>query len=95
MMKRGSTVILYYVSGGIQCYYDTFSRGVKLSNRRYIFSITSLKESHLYVVRWTNSSTFLDVKKPYKFLLFWEFVCYCLFGVKIIGLSSLEIPFPF
>ena len=67
MMKHGLTVILYYVSGGIQ-FYDTFSSGVKLSNRRYIFSITSLKESHLYVVRWTNSSTFLDAMKPYKFL---------------------------
>ena len=67
MKKRGLTVILYYVSGGIQ-FYDTFSSGVKLSNRRYIFSITCLKESHLYVVRWTNSSTFLDAKKAYNFL---------------------------
>ena len=94
MMKRGLTVILYYVSGGIQ-FYDTFSSGVKSSNRRYIFSITSVKESHLYVVRWTNSSTFLDAKNHTNSCLFCELVCYCLFGVKTIGLSSLEILFPF
>ena len=66
-----------------------------MSDELKFFSITRLQIIVLYVVRRTFWAKKLDVKITYIFLCICYFAFVCLFGVKIIGLSSLESLLPF